>query len=82
MSTELLSTLGTESEIFKTCHTAIFDAGEPLMQRAHEAGTVRGDVSFNDAVRLISGIAMIRYADPGQIDHLVAVALDGLRYRA
>jgi AcrR family transcriptional regulator len=82
LSAELLATIGMESEIFKMCHSAIFSAGEPLLSRAQAAGAVRSDVTFNDVVRLVSGISMVRFAEPEQINRLLAVALDGLRYRA
>jgi AcrR family transcriptional regulator len=81
LSAELLATLGMDSEVFKSCSSAIFTAGQPLVERAQLAGVVRGDVTINDVVRLASGIAMVRFAEPGQIKRLLAVALDGLRYR-
>jgi AcrR family transcriptional regulator len=82
LSAELLATIGMESEIFKMCHTAIFTAGEPLLERAQAAGAVRADVTFSDVVRLVSGVSMIRFAEPDQINRVLAVALDGLRYQA
>jgi AcrR family transcriptional regulator len=81
LSAELLATLGTQSTVFKSCHSAIWAAGEPLVARAQESGAVRPDVTLNDVVRLVSGIAMVQFAEPGQIKHLLAIALDGLRYR-
>jgi AcrR family transcriptional regulator len=81
LSAELLATIGMESEIFKMCHTAIYAAGEPLLARAQAAGAVRPDVTFSDVVRLVSGISMVRFAEPDQINRLLAVALDGLRYQ-
>jgi AcrR family transcriptional regulator len=82
LAAELLATIGMESELFKMCHSAIYAAGEPLVERAQTAGVVRSDVSFNDVVRLVSGISMVKFAEPEQISRLLAVALDGLRYRA
>jgi AcrR family transcriptional regulator len=82
LSAELLATIGMESEIFKMCHTAIYAAGEPLLARAQAAGAVRPDVTFCDVVRLVSGISMIRFAEPDQINRVLGVALDGLRYQA
>jgi AcrR family transcriptional regulator len=81
LSAELLATLGTQSTVFKSCHSAIWAAGEPLVARAQESGAVRPDVTLNDVVRLVSGIAMVQFAEPGQIKHLLSIALDGLRYR-
>ena len=43
---------------------------------------VRPDVTFSDVVRLVSGILMVRTAEPEQLNRALAVALDGLRYRA
>jgi hypothetical protein len=34
-----------------------------------------------DIGRMVAGIAMVPVADDGQKDRLVALALDGLRYR-
>lgn len=81
LSAELLATIGMESEIFSMCHAAIFTAGEPLLARAQAAGAVRPDVTFSDVVRLVSGILMVRFAEPEQINRVLAVALDGLRYQ-
>jgi AcrR family transcriptional regulator len=81
LAAELLATIGMESDFFAACHTSIFAAGEPLLERAQAAGAVRPDVTFNDAVRLVSGILMVRVAEPEEINRLMSFALDGLRYR-
>jgi AcrR family transcriptional regulator len=80
LSAELLATMGSGSSVFGLCHTAIFAAGAPLLERAQQAGEVRTDVDFNDATRLISGIAGVRGNDE-EVRRLLIVALDGLRYR-
>ena len=36
---------------------------------------------FMDVMRMIGGIATIPNAEPGQVDRILAVALDGLRAR-
>src|SRR4051794_16928126 len=41
---ELLNYLGPDAPLFKTCRASLFGAGEPLLQRAQEAGVVRPDV--------------------------------------
>jgi hypothetical protein len=51
-----------------------------LLARAQEAGVVRPDTSFLDVGRMVAGIASIRTTDPGQIERILDVALDGLRY--
>jgi len=47
-----------------------------------QAGAVRDDVDFVDVIRLVSGISMIKNASADEIRRVLAVALDGLRYRA
>ncbi|HEY3630124.1 MAG TPA: helix-turn-helix domain-containing protein [Jatrophihabitantaceae bacterium] len=81
LSDELLTTMGMESQIFRKCHDAIWQAGEPLLRRAQEDGSVRADTDFTDVVRMVSGISMIKSATPEQLDRILLMALDGLRYR-
>jgi AcrR family transcriptional regulator len=78
---EMLATVGRDAPVFRTCHEAIFTAGEPLLERAKADGTVRPDIEFVDVIRLVSGVTMIKSAEPDDIRRVLAVALDGLRYR-
>ncbi len=78
---ELMATLGAESAVLRGCHTAIWDAGTPLLLRAQQAGVVRDDVELDDVVRLVSGVTMARNSSAAQIDRALRIALDGLRYR-
>jgi AcrR family transcriptional regulator len=78
---EMMATMGVDAPVFRTCHEAIFDAGEPLLAAATKAGVVRDDVEFVDVIRLVSGVTMIKNAEPDDIRRVLAVALDGLRYR-
>jgi AcrR family transcriptional regulator len=82
LSAELLATIGMQSELFAHCHTAIFAAGGPLLERAQAAGVVRPDVTANEALRLVSGVLMIRSAEPDEINRLLDLVMDGLRYRS
>ena len=52
-----------DSEVFRGCRTEIYVAGEPMLRRAQAAGAVRDDVSFDDVVRLISGLTMAQFVD-------------------
>jgi AcrR family transcriptional regulator len=81
LSAELLATIGMQSALFADCHTAIFAAGVPLLERAQAAGAVRPDVTANEALRLVSGVLMVRFAEPEEINRLLTLAMDGLRYR-
>ena len=78
---ELLNYLDQDAPLFRDCRTSLFASGEPLLKRAQEAGVVRPDVEFSDVMHMIIGIAKIPASDPGQINHILRVALDGLRYR-
>jgi hypothetical protein len=42
---------------------------------------VRADTNFTDVVGMVGGIAKIPSADPEQIERILDVALDGLRYQ-
>jgi AcrR family transcriptional regulator len=78
---ELLNYLDRDAPLFQVCRTALFDAGEPLLKRAQDAGVVRPDAEFSEVMQMVMGIAKIPASDPGQIDHILRIALDGLRYR-
>ena len=81
LMTELMGYMDGDAPVFTHCRRAIGEAGEPLLEAAKSAGVVRDDVQFMDVVRMIGGIATIPHAEPGQVDRILAVALDGLRRR-
>jgi AcrR family transcriptional regulator len=81
LADEMLNTIDAEAPVFVACRSAITSAGDMLLQRAQEAGEARKDTNFSDVGRMVSGIASIRTADPGQIDRILDMALDGLRVR-
>jgi AcrR family transcriptional regulator len=78
---ELLNYLDHDAALFQDCRTSLFAAGEPLLTRAQEAGVVRPDVEFSEVMHMVIGIAKIPSTDRGQIEHILRIALDGLRYR-
>jgi AcrR family transcriptional regulator len=82
LADEMMNTIDAEAPVFVSCRTAITAAGDMLLQRAQQAGVVRPDTNFTDVGRMVAGIASIRTADPGQIDRILEMALDGLRYTA
>jgi AcrR family transcriptional regulator len=77
---ELLNYLDLDAPLFQVCRTSLFDAGEPLLRRAQEAGAVRPDVTIAEVMQMIVGIGKIPTTDPAQTERLVRIALDGLRY--
>jgi AcrR family transcriptional regulator len=82
LAEELFAVADRDSEVFQTCRGAFYRAGEPLLRRAQEAGAVRPDVTIDDVVKMVGGIAKIQGTDPETVDRILSVALDGLRYRA
>ncbi|MYT74458.1 MULTISPECIES: TetR/AcrR family transcriptional regulator [unclassified Streptomyces] len=68
-----------ESDIFVSCRRAMLDAGEPLLLRAQESGEVRAEVTFDDLLRMVSGVTGTAYVDDAQRDRVLGFALDGIR---
>ena len=80
LSEELFTYIGRDSDVFAKCHTAFYGAGEPLLQRAQDAGIVRKDVDIVEVVRMVAGIAKMPSTTPEQIERILDLALDGLRF--
>src|SRR5919202_1144790 len=82
LSDELFAVADAERQaVFAGCRALLHSAGEPLLRRAQDAGVVRPDVTIDEVVRMVAGIAKIPAEDPAEVQRLLAVALDGLRYR-
>ena len=77
----LLDGLNRDSEVMQACRGVVTIAGAPLLARAQDAGELRSDITIDDAVRLVYGLAGVAVAEPGQGDRLIGIALDGLRPR-
>ncbi len=78
---ELLNYLDKDAALFQLCRTSLYDAGGPLLKHAQEAGVVRRDVEFPEVMQMVVGIAKIPASDPSQVEHILRIALDGLRYQ-
>jgi AcrR family transcriptional regulator len=81
LAAELMGYLDGDAAVFAHCRVAIKAAGTPLLEAAQRAGAVRSDAVFMDVLRMVGGIATIPNPEPGQVDRILAVALDGLRAR-
>ena len=81
LAAELLNYLDRDAELFQVCRTSLWEAGDPLLKRAQEAGVVRPDVTIGEVVQMVVGIAKIPASEPRQNEHILRIALDGLRYR-
>jgi AcrR family transcriptional regulator len=82
LAAELSNYLDQDAALFQVCRTSLFEAGEPLLKSAQAAGVVRPDVSIGEVIQMVVGIAKIPAKDPEQNEHILRIALDGLRYRA
>jgi AcrR family transcriptional regulator len=78
---ELLDYMERDAPLFQTCRTSLFAAGEPLLERAQRAQAVRADTNLSEIIQMVGGIAKIPMANPAQIEHILEIALDGLRHR-
>jgi AcrR family transcriptional regulator len=81
LSDELFAIAERDAAVFAGSRAMLHAAGEPLLRRAQKAGVVRPDVTIDEVVRMVAGIAKIPAEDPAEIQRVLAVALDGLRYR-
>jgi AcrR family transcriptional regulator len=81
LAQELLAYRDRDSDLFRGCRSAFYSAGEPLLERAQAAGAARTDTNIDEVIQMASGITKIPSADPAQIEHILDVAIDGLRYR-
>jgi AcrR family transcriptional regulator len=82
LAQELLNYVDRDAELFQSCRTALWAAGGPLLERAQSARVVRADTDLSEVIQMVGGIAKIPSTEPDQIDHILDIALDGLRYRA
>jgi AcrR family transcriptional regulator len=81
LAAELLDYVSRDAPLFMTCRASIQTAGQPLLERAQRAGVVRPDADLAEIIQMVGGIAKIQGAEPEQIDRILGIALDGLRYQ-
>jgi AcrR family transcriptional regulator len=81
LAEELLSYRDRDADVFRACRAAMHSGGEPLLVRAQEAHVVRADTDITQVMQLVGGIAKIETAEPEQLNRLLDVALDGLRFQ-
>jgi AcrR family transcriptional regulator len=81
LAQELLGYVERDAAVFQSSRAAMYAAGEPLLERAQQARVVRADTNLSEVIQMVGGIAKIATSEPGQIDHILGIALDGLRFR-
>lgn len=77
----MMEALKKESEMFRSCRSAMFDSAAPLYARAQAAGEIRPDVALDDVLRMVSGVTAGHYASDEQSERVFNLALDGIRAR-
>ncbi|MFG3495207.1 TetR/AcrR family transcriptional regulator [Streptomyces sp. NPDC047928] len=78
----LLSASHDTTSALSQCNVPLREAGERLLVRAQQAGTVRADVSIGDLMQLTNAIALAAEQDPadGELaDRLLKLTLRGLK---
>jgi AcrR family transcriptional regulator len=75
----LMDGLNRQSPVLKTCLKILKDAATPILERAQRAGVARTDVEPEDAMRLMQGIAAVKFPSEADRDRVVGLAIDGLR---
>src|SRR4051794_32043305 len=53
LAAELLNYLDPDAPLFQTSRAKLYAAGEPLLERAQEAGEVRPDVTIADVIQMV-----------------------------
>jgi AcrR family transcriptional regulator len=81
LAAELTNYLDPSAPLFQASRASLFAAGEPLLKRAQDARVVREDVEFSDILHMVVAISKLPTSDPNQSEHIIRIALDGLRYR-
>jgi AcrR family transcriptional regulator len=75
----VLQGLNKDSATFRTCRTAMYEAANPLFERAQEAGQVRTDTTLDDVMRLVSGVTASHYDSDEQRARVLTLALEAIR---
>ena len=78
----LMEYVDRDAPLFQTCRASMYAAGEPLLARAQAAGEARADIDLAGIMQLVMGVAKVPSTQPGLVEHLLEVVLDGLRSRA
>jgi AcrR family transcriptional regulator len=76
----LVEGLTRESGVLAQCRAVMYDAGEPLLERAQASGEIDPALNIRDVVRLIAGVvAVSTYEDEAQRERVLRAAVRGLR---
>lgn len=76
--TELIATVGRDSELLSYSRGVLSEVVTTLVGRAQEAGAAREDVTAGDVLSLVSGCTMMNL-ERDQSERVLRVVLDGLK---
>ncbi|WP_308249739.1 TetR/AcrR family transcriptional regulator [Sphaerisporangium fuscum] len=75
---------GGDPTLGGTCHDKIVTAGERLLTRARAADAVRPEIDVTRLLKLVGAISVATEQEPdgrAEADHLLAIAIEGVRAR-
>ncbi len=81
IATELLDLSDGTAPVFTDSRRILLAAAQPLLDRAQQSGDVRADTNLEQVMAMVVGIVKIPSTQPGDVDHILDIALDGLRPR-
>ncbi|MEV4001646.1 helix-turn-helix domain-containing protein [Actinomadura sp. NPDC049753] len=79
-----LTRAGGDPSLGGSCHDMILRAGERLLARARAADAVRPEITALQLLKLVGAISLASERDadgPSEADHLLAIAIEGVRRR-
>lgn len=79
LASELMDYVDRDAPLFMNCRAALFEAGGPLLERAQRAGEARRDTDIAEVVQIVGAITKIPGIEQPQLEHLLRIAIDGLR---
>jgi AcrR family transcriptional regulator len=79
---ELQQAFEKNPELKSHSREVIHGAFDLVINRAKEAGVIRGDVDGSDVSQLVAPVCTNSAIAPEQVERLVSMVLDGLRYSA
>lgn len=77
--TMLMDSLKDETSELNSACTSMQSSGKHLLERAQQAGEVRGDTTASELFALIAAAAWTREHAPDEADQVLTVLIDGLQ---
>jgi AcrR family transcriptional regulator len=68
-----------DTDVYRACTQALYEAGGPLLERVQEAGLMRADVTIDDVMRFAMAYTTANFTSGRQRDKMLEIAFDGLR---